>query len=275
MILNARGISPTEDAIQKISKELGYDQPLIIQYFSWFKNILKLDFGYSIKTNTSVLEELLFRFLATVELAFISLFTTVVVSLIIGTLAAIYKNTVIDYIGRIVALIGSSMPSFWLGIILIYIFAVKLKILPVTGRGNAKHIILPAITLSFGMIAIYVRMLRSKMLDTLNKEFVFVARAKGLKEWLVILRHVLGHSILSVITLIGINLGSLLGGTVIVETIFSWPGVGKYVIDAIKARDYPVIQGFTLLMTVMFVLINLIVDISYAFLDPRIRNKIS
>jgi peptide/nickel transport system permease protein len=188
-----------------------------------------------------------------------------------GILSALYRHAFIDHFSRICALVGASLPSFWKGLMLIYFLAVVWGIFPVMGRGGLEHLVLPAVTLGFGMAAVYTRVLRASMLDVLGQEYIKVARAKGLKERWVIGRHALKNALLPAVTLFGMSLGHLLGGTVIVETIFAWPGVGKFVVEAIFNRDYPVIQGYALFMAIVFVLVNLLVDISYVFLDPRIR----
>jgi ABC-type dipeptide/oligopeptide/nickel transport system permease component len=274
MVLNARGITPTDTAIAQINSELGYDQPLPVQYILWLQGVVSLDFGYSIQSNTPVFNELLIRMPATIELAVTSLFITVCAATVISLAAALNKDGFFDYFARILVNIGMSIPSFLLGILLIFFFSVKLKILPVMGRESLKSIILPASTLSLGMIAMYIRMLRTNILDVLSSDFISVARAKGLREYFVIKRHVLIYVLVTLVTLIGINLSSLLCGAVVVETIFSWPGIGKYVISAIKARDFPVVQGFILITTIIIVVINMLVDIILAAIDPRIRISI-
>ena len=188
-----------------------------------------------------------------------------------GICAALYRNAWIDHLSRLVALLGASMPAFGLGLLLIYTLAVKLHLFPVMGRGSWENLVLPSATLGFGLAATYARLLRASLLDVLGQDFIRVARAKGLQEKLVISRHALKNALLPVVTVFGMSFGHLLGGTVIVETIFAWPGVGKFCVDSIFNRDYPVIQGYVLLMALVFVLVNLMVDISYVFLDPRIR----
>ncbi|RJX29362.1 MAG: ABC transporter permease, partial [Dethiobacter sp.] len=181
------------------------------------------------------------------------------------------RHTLIDHLNRLWALLGASLPGFWLGLMLIYFFAVRLGLLPVMGRGSLRHLVLPAVTLGFGMAAVYARILRASMLEALGQEYIRVARAKGLKEKWVIGRHALKNALLPAVTLLGMSFGHLLGGAAIVETIFAWPGVGKFAVDSIFNRDYPVIQGYALFMAVVFVLANLMVDLSYVSLDPRIR----
>lgn len=271
IILRTGGIEPTREAVEVLREELGLNNPIYIQYGRWLWNALHLDLGNSFRTGQPVFVEILHRFPATLELTMAAMFFMLLLAVPIGIVAALYRHTLIDHLGRIFALVGASLPSFWLGLILISCISVKWGLLPVMGRGGWKHLVLPAITLGFGMAAVYMRLLRACMLDVLNQDFIKVARAKGLKEKWVIGRHALKNALLPVVTLFGMSFGNLLGGAVIVETIFAWPGVGKFVVDAIFNRDYPVIQGYVLLMSLVFVLVNLLVDISYVFLDPRIR----
>nr|WP_282706892.1 ABC transporter permease [Natroniella acetigena] len=192
-------------------------------------------------------------------------------SLPVGILAAVFKNTAYDHLGRILALLGASVPSFWLGMMLIYWLAVKQSFFPVMGRGSLQHLILPAFTLGLGMAATYSRLLRASMLEVLKQDYIRVARAKGLQERSIILKHALRNALIPVITAFGVSFGHLLGGTVVVETVFTWPGMGRFVVDAIFSRDYPVIQAYVLVMALVFVTVNFLVDLIYQFLDPRIN----
>jgi ABC-type dipeptide/oligopeptide/nickel transport system permease component len=233
--------------------------------------ILHFDMGESYRTGSPVTEELLDRFPATLELTIAALLFVLLFAVPAGILAALYRHAFIDHLSRILALLGASLPGFWLGLLLIYFFAVKLGIFPVMGRGGLDHLILPAVTLGFTMAATYARLLRASMLDVLGQDFIKVARAKGLHEKWVIGRHALKNAIIPAITMFGMSFGGLLGGSVIIETIFAWPGIGKFAVDSIFNRDYPVIQGYVLFMAFIFVVANLLVDISYGLLDPRIR----
>jgi len=271
IILRSEGVEPTCEAVDALREELGLNDPVYVQYLRWLWNLLHFDLGTSFRTGMPVAEEILSRFPATMELTFAALAFMVLLALPTGILAALYRHTFIDHLSRFGALIGASMPNFWQGLMLIYFFAVVWDIFPVMGRGGPGHLVLPAITLGFSMAAVYTRVLRAGMLDVLGQEYIKVARAKGLKEKWVIGRHALKNALLPAVTLLGMSTGHLLGGTVIVETIFAWPGVGKFAVDAIFNRDYPVIQGYALFMALVFVLANLLVDIVYVFLDPRIR----
>lgn len=271
MILRAGGVEPTREAVEALREELGLNDPVYIQYGRWLWNAACLDLGKSFRTGQPVAAEILDRFPATLELTCAAMALVVLFALPLGILAALYRHALADHLTRFGALVGASMPGFWLGLVLIYIFAVRLRLLPVMGRGGIEHLILPAVTLAFGMAATYARLLRASMLEVLGQDFIRVARAKGLAEKWVIGRHALKNALLPVVTMLGLSFGHLLGGTVIVESIFAWPGVGKFCLDAIFNRDYPVVQGYALFMAVVFVVVNLVVDLSYRLLDPRVR----
>ncbi len=271
IIIRQRELEPTSETIEVMREELGLNYPLPIQYIRWVWNILHLDLGRSFYTGEPVLQELLERFPATLQLTIAGMIVMLVISIPMGILTAVYKHSVIDHLGRIGALMGASLPSFWLGLLLIYYFSVKWSLLPAIAGKTTSYIILPAITLGAGMAVTYARLLRGSMLEVLAEDFIRVARAKGLAERTVIMKHALKNGLLPVVTALGMSFGYLLGGTVIVETIFAWPGMGRFVVDSIASRDYPIIQGFVLFMAFIFVLVNLLVDISYHFLDPRIK----
>ncbi|HSQ88234.1 nickel ABC transporter permease [Romboutsia sp.] len=270
IILRENGIEPTKEAIQHLREQLKINDPIIKQYVRWFLNVLNGDLGNSFYTKQPVLQEITSRLPATFELAIFSYILTIIISFPLGIFSAIYKNTWIDNLSRCFAFIGSSMPSYWLGLILIYFLSVKLSIFPVMGRGTLKHLLLPALTLALGMASTYARLLRGSMLEVLGEDFILSARARGIREFIVIYYNALKKALLPVVTSLGISFGYLLGGTVIVENIFAWPGVGQLLVEAIFTRDYPVIQGYVLWMSIIFVFVNLIVDILYKFLDPRI-----
>lgn len=273
IILRSKGIEPNEKAVETLREEMGLNKSIHIRYIKWFWNICHLRFGDSYKSGRPVLQEIAKRFPATLELSITSMIITFMVAIPVGIISALYKHSFLDHIIRLAALIGASTPSFWLGFLLIYFFAVRMNFFPIMGRGGIDHIVLPAITLGMSMTAVYIRMLRASMIEILGQDFIKVTKAKGLKRKWIIGRHAFKNSLLPIITLFGMGLGDLLGGAMIVETIFSWPGIGKYVIDAIFARDYPVIQAFVIFMAIIFVLLNLLVDISYAVIDPSICIK--
>lgn len=294
-------LGPRADAasIARLRGEMGLDRPLAVQYVNFAKKAVVGDLGRSYRSNATVSSEVLSRFPATIELAFAAILFGTAVGLVAGIVAGIKRDSFLDYSSTLGALLGISIPTFWLGMILIIIFGVELGWLPISGRVNprlgadpsapflvansalhgnwpvfqdsAKHLILPALTLAGWPAAIVARMTRAAMIETLDKEFIRTARAKGLKESLVVRRHALRNAFIPVVTVVGLELGGLLGGAVVTETVFSWPGVGKLASDAILARDYQVVQGVVLLLAAVFIVLNLAVDLIYAWLDPRIR----
>lgn len=266
-------IPPTESAVTAVRAELGLDRPLPVQYWDWLVKALSLDFGKSYATHRPVWDEMLLLLPPTVELAGASLVITLVLSIPMGIFSALYKDGWFDNFCRLLAFTSAAAPNFWLGFMLMYFLALKLDLLPTLGRGSWEHFILPALTLSFSYIATYIRLLRTSMLENLDQPFVLYARARGLAESRIIGRHVLKNALLPVVTALGMSIGHLLSGSVIVESVFSWPGIGRFCVSAILNRDYPVVQCFVLLMAVVFVVANLLVDIAYAWLDPRIRLK--
>lgn len=264
-------IPPTPQAVESARELLGLDKPIMTQYFHWLSDALHLDFGISYATQKPVLPDLLYFLPATLQLAGLALALTIILSVPMGMLAARYREKWPDQLVRVIAFIGVSMPNFWLGFLLILLFSIHLGWLPPMGKGEAKHLIMPVIAISLMSLAINARLLRASMLEVAGQRHVRYARLRGLSEMTVERSHILRNAWLPVITAIGMHIGELLGGTLIIESIFSWPGVGRYAVSAIMNRDYPVIQCFTLLMVVIFVLCNLIVDIIYAIADPRIR----
>lgn len=269
--LRLSNIPPTEQALMEARIELGLDKPIIAQYADWMGRALRLDFGRSYVTGKPVLQEVLYYFPATLRLAGAGLLFTMLISIPLGVYAALRKDRAGDHLTRLFAFFGVSMPSFWFGFLLIYLFAVKLGWLPPMGQGGLAHMIMPVMTLSLMSIAINVRFLRANLLENIRSRSTLYARARGVSERRIVWVHVMRNSMIPVVTAIGMHLGEMLGGAVFVENIFSWPGVGRYAVQAVFNRDYPVLQCFILMMTVIFVLCNLFVDILYAFIDPRIR----
>ncbi|AXN40997.1 nickel ABC transporter permease [Peribacillus butanolivorans] len=269
--LRASHIPPTDETVAALRVELGLNKPLYVQYFEWLGKVLQLDLGMSYVSNNSVWEEIVVHFFPTVQLTFASLIFIVVISLPLGMISAIYKGKFVDQFSRILAFVSVSMPTFWLGFLLIYFLSVKLDLFPVLGRGTLAHLVLPSLTFAFAYIGTYMRLLRASMLGNLNEPFVVYARARGLRQRLIVIRHVLKKSLLPVITGLGMSCGNMLSGAVIVETIFAWPGMGQLFVTSILNQDYPMIQGCVLFMGVIFVVCNLLVDLTYSFLDPRIR----
>lgn len=262
----------TLEDVQALRKAWGFDRPLPEQYWSFLKRAVRGDFGESIRSGQSVLPIVLERLPATIRLALTSLSLTLIIAFPIGILAALRRNTWVDRTLMGFALIGQSIPVFWLGILLMLVFAVNLGVLPATGtREGWRSLILPSVTLSMLYIARTARILRSELLEVLEADYVRTARAKGLSERVVIWRHVVSNALIPMVTIIGLDLASLLSGSVITETIFGWPGIGRLAVDAIYGHDYPVVQGDILIVTSIYVIINLFVDLLYVFLNPRVR----
>lgn len=273
LMLKASGGIVTQAEIDSLRESLGLNEPFLKQYFNWLIGCLHGDFGNSYITNKPVTQTLLNAVLPTVELAVSSLLFTLIVSIPLGILSAVKRNKIADYIIRILSFIGSAVPGFFLALILIYIFSIKLKILPAYGDKQASSIIMPTITLGLGMTCKYIRQIRAAILEELENPYVIGARSRGIKENTIVYVNVLKNAMLTISTLIGLSFGSLLGGTCIVETIFMWPGLGKLSIEAITKRDYLLLQGYVVWIAVAFVVINLITDIVYRFIDPRIKSS--
>ncbi len=293
------GQHATEEKMIEWRVANGLDQPIITQYVEYMKGVFKGDFGTSYYSKKSVAKEIFSRFPATLELAFCSIIIASVFGITLGVISAVKKNSWVDNISMVLSLVGVSMPIFWLGILLIILFSGTLGWLPSQGRietllrpenvtgfylidslikGNMeafnsaiKHLVLPSVALAMYSMAIIARMTRSTMLETLSQDYIRTARAKGIIEGKVIRKHALSNALIPIVTVIGIQLGSLMGGAVLTETVFAWPGIGKYTVEAIMKSDFPIVQGVVLLVAFIFVMMNLIVDIIYAFLDPRIK----
>ena len=287
------------DELARLRTQLGLDQSYLTQYAIYIKNLVQGDFGKSVRTGAPIVNEIGVRLLATIELSMAAMLIATILGIAAGVVSSVKQYSIFDYGSMFLALIGVSMPIFWLGLMLIYLLSVKFPILPMMGRvtmgleappvtglvvidtliagqmggflDSLRHLILPSFTLATIPMAIVARITRSSMLEVLNKDYVRTARAKGLDEIIVILRHALRNAFLPVVTVLGLNLGLLLGGAVLTETIFSWPGLGRYVVDSLMARDYAAVQGCILIFAVIMALINLVVDLVYVILDPRIR----
>jgi ABC-type dipeptide/oligopeptide/nickel transport system permease component len=257
--------------VELVRANYGLDQPLYVQYGVWLANTLRGDLGRSIVTRRPVLDEVLARLPSTVELAFASLLIAMVAGIMVGVISATHQYSILDHAMMILALLGISVPVFWLGLVLIFFFAVDLRMFPTGGSGTLQQLVLPSVTLGAASMAIIARMTRSSMLEVIRQDYVRTARAKGLAEQTVILRHALKNALIPVVTVIGLQFGYLLAGTVLTETVFSRPGLGRLLVASITSRDFPVVQGTLMLLSISFVLINLLVDLLYGFLDPRIR----
>lgn len=265
------GMEASQVDIEAIRKKFGLDKPLIIQYLVYIKNICRGDLGISIRTHRTVLQEVLARYPATLELAGVSILVASIIGFFAGIIAANKQNSVFDYGSMVVALFGISMPIFWLGLMLMLLFAVILGWLPAVGRGSLSHMILPAISLGANSAAVIARMTRSSLLEVIRQDYIRTARAKGLAERWVIFKHAVRNALIPVITVMGMQFGYLLSGSVLTETVFAWPGVGRLMVQSIYARDYPVVQGAILMVAFNFVLVNLVVDVLYGYINPRVR----
>lgn len=255
----------------KLRADLGLDLPVIVQYTRFLSNLVQGDLGTSFHFRQPVFDLVITKLPATIELSLGALFISLIISIPLGILSAVKQYSCIDQGSLFLALLGVSMPNFWLGPILIIIFSISLGWLPVSGRGDISHLILPAITLGTSMAAILTRMIRSSLLDILKEEYIKSARAKGLTEQTILLKHALRNALLPVITILGLQFGSLLAGSIITETIFSWPGIGRLTIQAIVSRDYPLVQGCIMIIALGYVFINLLTDLIYTWIDPRIK----
>ncbi len=293
------GQHATEQSMNEWREANGLNDPVLVQYFNFIKGAIRGDFGTSYYTGNSVLDEIAARFPATLEIAVFAIILASVLGIAIGVVAAVKKNSIVDNASMVLSLIGVSVPIFWLGILFIILFVKILGWLPASGRISPMlrpdtvtglylvdtliagdmaafkdalwHIILPGCTLALYTLAIISRMTRSSMLDTLNQDYIRTARSKGLKERRVITHHALRNALMPIVTVIGLQFGSLLGGAVLTETVFAWPGIGSYTVECITKSDFPVIQAVVMIIATIFVVMNLIVDIIYAFLDPRIK----
>ena len=259
------------EQVEALREELGFNDPLLVQYGRWFADFVKLDFGNSYITNRPVMEMILSGLPATIELTIGSLIVMLSVAIPLGSLGAIYRGSWIDQVSRGVSLLGAAIPSFWLALIFIDLFAVRWGILPPMGRDGLISAVLPSITLGLAITSVYVRLLRSSLLDSLSNEFIRAARSRGLSEMRIFFAHAFRYSLPPVITVFGVSLGSLIGGVVVIEVIFAYPGIGKMVVDSIRARDYPVIQGYIFVMAIIVFLVNSAVDLSYRYLNPELR----
>ena len=270
-ILRVDDVSVTTAQVETLREEMGFNEPLLVQYGNWFMDFIKLDFGKSYLTNQPVLEMLLSGLPATLELTVGALMVMLLIAVPLGSLAAIYRNSWIDQVSRWISLFGAAVPSFWLGLLLIDLFGVRLNVLPTMGRDGFVSILLPSVTLGLAITSVYVRLLRSSLIDALSNDYIKAARSRGISGVQIFFFHALRAALPPVITVFGVSLGSLIGGVVVIEVIFAYPGIGKMVVEAIRARDYPVIQGYLFLMAVIVFIVNSLVDISYRYLNPRIR----
>lgn len=265
------GQPPSDEQLEEMRRELGTDRPLVVQYFSWLGGAVRGDFGDSWLRGVRVQDALAERAPRTAALALAGAGLSLVIGIPIGVLAATRRNSVLDHVSRVGALFGASLPSFFIAYVLIYVFAVRFRALPVFGFGSAAHLVLPAVTLALGPAAVLARLTRSAVLEILGEDYVRTARAKGARARAVLFHHALRNALIPVVTVAGLSVGHLLGGSLIVEWVFAWPGMGDLAVSAIHDRDYPLVQGFVLFAAAVYLVVNLLVDLSYARLDPRVR----
>ena len=270
----ASGIVPSEEVIEQTREAMGLNRPVLVQYADWLWGCLHGDFGTSYAYNDPVAALLLHRLWPTLKLSIFAVILMLVVSVPVGMIQATHKNTILDYGLRGITFFGVSMPNFWVGLLLMLFFCVRLKWLPVVcSGGDFKSMILPAVTLAFAMSAKYTRQVRTAVLEELSQDYVVGARARGVKEWKILWLNVFPNSLLPLLTMLGLSMGSLLGGTAVVEVIFTYPGMGNLAVSAITAYDYPLIQGYVLWISLIYMVVNLLVDLSYNLVDPRMKGE--
>jgi len=273
VILRLARVAPTTEAIEALREELGTDKPFILQYLLWVKGVVQLDFGTSFVSKLPVAQELLAKLPATIELAITAFVLILALSIPLGIISALYKHSIIDKIIRFFTVMSVSLPTFWLGFILLYLFSLKFGIFPTNGKGTLAHLVLPAFTLALPTIGLFVQIIRSAIIEELQQPYVKYAQLRGLKNSVILIRHVWRNAAIPLTTLLGMTLGNLLGGAVIVEQVFSWPGLGRYLIESIINRDYPVVQCYVLMIAFIYVLANLGTDVLHRLLDPHLMMK--
>ena len=274
IMLTECGNLPTQELLEQTRKELGLDKPFLVQYGTWLMGVLTGDMGESYWLKAPVVDKLVESFIPTLQMSLLALLIMVIISIPLGILSAVYQNKLPDYLVRGITFIGISVPSFWLGLILLSIFGVKLRWVNVAGgTSDLKSMILPAVTLALAMSAKYTRQVRNAVLEELRQDYVTGARMRGIKESAILWKRVLPNVMLPLVTLLGLSLGSLLGGTAVVEIIYNWPGMGSMAVKAISRRDYPLVQGYVLWIAILYMVINLLVDLSYRYLDPRLKEE--
>ncbi len=269
----AAGPEADEATVQLVRQQLGLDQPLPTQFIQYFERLLQGDLGHSLRTKRAVVTEIGERLMPTLLLTLASMVWSVIFGLLIGVISAVWRNRLPDRVGMTVAVSGISFPAFALGMVLMQVFSVELGWLPTVGAGTWKHYILPSITLGAGVAAVMARFTRAAFVEVMKEDYVRTARAKGLAERIVVAKHTFRNALIPVVTMMGLQFGFLLGGSIVVETVFAWPGVGMLLVDSVNMRDYPVIQGLILLFSIEFILINLVVDVLYGVINPTIRYK--
>lgn len=274
VMLTQCGVTPTEELLEKTRADLGVDRPFGEQYLTWLGKVVKGDMGESYSTKVPVVDKLKTSFVPTLKLALTSLVIMILVSVPLGILAAIYHDSWLDFLIRAGCFLGNSIPNFWIGLVFLSIFGVQLHWVPVAGgQANFRTMLLPAITLAIAMASKYTRQVRLAFLNEMNQDYVQGARVRGIEKKDILFRHILPNALVPLLTLLGLSLGSLLGGTAVVEIIYNYPGMGLMAVKAISAQDFPLIQGYVLWIALLYMVINLLVDLSYSYLDPRISKE--
>lgn len=272
MVLEASDTIVSQEVLEQTREEMGLNDPFLVQYGNWIWGVLHGDMGMSYSGKKPVVDKLMEGFTGTVLLAITTIILILLISIPLGIFSAVHRNKIPDFIVRVFSFIGVSMPSFWVGLILLYIFGLKLGLFPIaTASISLNGIVLPALTLAIYQSAKYTRQVRTVILDELNQDYVIGARVRGLSESAILWRHILPNAILPLITLLGMSIGWLLGGVAVIETVFAWPGLGRMAVYAITMRDYPLIEGFVLWIAIVYTVINFLVDLSYTYLDPRLK----
>lgn len=271
-MLNVDDIAATKADEENLMKAYEFDRPILEQYGKWVVGVLQLDLGESLISKRPVLDMILDKLPATLSLSIGGLVVLFIIAVPMGMLGAVYEGRWPDYLSRWTALTGASIPSFWLGLMLIYVFSLQWNLLPVMGKGTLAHFILPSVTLGIAMAPMYIRLLRERLITTLQSPYIEAAKARGLRKKRIIFSHALRGSLIPLVTMFGLSIGSLLGGVTVIEILFSWPGMGELIVSAVMQRDYPVIQGYILIIGFLVVLSNLVVDFMYMIINPQINN---
>lgn len=261
----------SKEAVERLREQLGLNDPLYVQYWRFISKAVRGDFGYSIRTHRPVMGMILEVFPSTIQLTLAAMLFAVLMGVVLGVIAAVRHNSLLDNFSMVLSFAGISMPIFWVGLLLMLVFCIRLGWFPVTGQGGWKRLVLPAISLGLGSAAIIARLTRASLLEVLRQDYMTTARAKGLREWVVVIRHGLRNALIPVVTIVGLQFGSLLGGAVITETVFARQGIGQFAVNAVLMKDFPAVQGTVLVAAISYMLVNLMVDMLYAWLDPRIR----
>ncbi|MGM0837991.1 MAG: nickel ABC transporter permease [Bacillota bacterium] len=264
-------ISTTEDK-ERVMKEYGFDQPILVQYSQWIWNVAQFDLGESIISKQPVLDMIWSKLPATAALSAGGLLVLFFLAVPLGIIGAVYEGRWPDYLSRWFAMLGASIPSFWLGLLFISFFSLKLNLLPVMGKGTLAHFVLPSLTLGIAMAPMYIKLLRERLIAILQSSYMESAKARGLSNWRILFVHALRGSLIPIVTMFGLSMGSLLGGVTVIEILFSWPGMGELIVNAVMQRDYPVIQGYIMVVGFLVVMSNLMVDLLYLVMDPRIMH---